>query len=36
VQLDFAFATRTVFYGMAAALAVAFVVALIGNAAGAA
>jgi hypothetical protein len=30
VQLDFAYATRTVFYGMAIALAVAFVVALIG------
>ena len=30
VQLDFAYASRTVFYVMAAALAVAFVVALIG------
>jgi EmrB/QacA subfamily drug resistance transporter len=30
VQLDFAYATRTVFYGMAIVLAVAFVVALIG------
>jgi EmrB/QacA subfamily drug resistance transporter len=30
VQLDFAYATRTVFYVMAGALAVAFVVALIG------